>query len=49
MPTVVAFETLAELFINLSKKYKGTDKVAFARKPTSKSDYETIDWDTVLR
>ena len=47
MPTVVAFETLAELFLNLSKKYEGKDKVAFARKPTSNSDYETIDWDTV--
>lgn len=47
MPTVVAFETLTELFLQLAKKYRDTDKVAFARKPTSESDYETIEWDTV--
>lgn len=47
MPTVVAFETLTELFNNLSKKYRNTDKVAFARKPTSEGDYETISWATV--
>ena len=44
MPTVVAFETLTELFLNLEKKYKDKEKTAFARKPTTKADYETIDW-----
>lgn len=45
MPTVVAFETLTELFINLSKKYQHTGKTAFARKPSNNSNYETITWD----
>ncbi len=45
MPVVVPFETLTDLFLNLSKKYKGTDKTAFARKPTSNDDYEVITWD----
>jgi long-chain acyl-CoA synthetase len=47
MPTVVAFETLTELFLNLRKKYKGTDKTAFARKPANDAPYETITWDKV--
>ncbi|PAU95738.1 long-chain fatty acid--CoA ligase [Aliifodinibius salipaludis] len=47
MPTVVAFETLTELFLNLSKKYKGTEKTAFARKPQTDEPYETITWDQV--
>lgn len=47
MPTVVAFETLTDLFINLSKKYAGTGKTAFGRKPDPNGSYETIDWDTV--
>jgi long-chain acyl-CoA synthetase len=47
MPTVVAFETLTDLFLNLSKKYKGTDKTAFARKPKTDEPYETINWDQI--
>lgn len=47
MATVVAFETLTDLFLNLSKKYKGTDKTAFARKPKTDEPYETIPWDQV--
>lgn len=47
MPTVVAFETLTDLFLNLSKKYKGTDKTAFARKLKTDEPYETITWDQV--
>ncbi len=47
MPTVVAFETLTDLFLNLAKKYKGTDKTAFARKPKTDEPYETITWDQV--
>lgn len=47
MPTVVAFETLTDLFLNLTKKYRGTDKTAFARKPKTDEPYETITWDQV--
>lgn len=47
MPTVVAFETLTELFTNLSKKYAGKEKTAFGRKPDPNGSYETIDWDLV--
>jgi long-chain acyl-CoA synthetase len=47
MPTVVAFETLTELYQNLAKKYAGTTKTAFARKPTSDAEYESITWDQV--
>lgn len=47
MPTVVAFETLPELFTSLSKKYSNTDKIAFGRKPDPDGEYETIDWNEV--
>lgn len=47
MPTVVPFETLTDLFLNLSKKYEGTGKTAFARKAGPAEPYETIDWDEV--
>jgi long-chain acyl-CoA synthetase len=47
MPTVVAFETLTDLFLTLSKKYRKTDKVAFARKPSNDEPYEEIRWDQV--
>lgn len=47
MPAVVAFETLSELFLNLSHKYRGTEKTAFAYKPSTDVGYETITWDEV--
>jgi len=47
MPTVVAFETLTELFLNLTKKYEDQNKTAFARKPSTNEPYETIGWDQV--
>lgn len=47
MPAVVAFETLTELFQNLRKKYQGNQKTAFARKPKTNAEYETIKWDQV--
>lgn len=47
MPTVVAFETLTDLFTNLSQKYAGAGKTAFGRKPDPNGTYETIDWDLV--
>lgn len=47
MPIVVAFETLTELFNNLSAKYESTGKVAFGRKPDPNGEYETISWHEV--
>jgi len=47
MPTIVPFETLNDLFVNLTKKYDGTTKTAFARKPGSGQEYESILWDEV--
>lgn len=47
MPTIVPFETLSELFFNLSKKYNGTDKSPFYYKPTPSSEYKPIKWDQV--
>lgn len=47
MPTIVPFETLTELFINLSQKYKDTEKNPFYFKPTPDSEYQPIKWDQV--
>ncbi|NIQ04935.1 MAG: long-chain fatty acid--CoA ligase, partial [Candidatus Korarchaeota archaeon] len=47
MPTVVPFETLTELFLNLSQKYNGTDKKPFYYKPSPDQPYEPILWDQV--
>lgn len=47
MPTIVPFETLTELFINLSRKYKGVGKKPFYFKPTPDAEYQPIDWDQV--
>ncbi len=47
MPTIVPFETLTELFINLSQKYKDTEKTPFHFKPTPDSEYQPIKWDQV--
>jgi len=47
MPTIVAFETITELYINLTKKYKNSDKTAFAFKPSPSSEYKKITWDMV--
>ncbi|MFP8488600.1 AMP-dependent synthetase/ligase [Gracilimonas sp. Q87] len=47
MPTVVPFETLTELFLNLSHKYSGTDKKPFYYKPTPDQPYVPIHWDQV--
>ncbi len=46
MPIVTGFDTIAELFHNLSLHWHGKNKTAFAYKPTSKDPYVTIDWDT---
>jgi long-chain acyl-CoA synthetase len=47
MPTLVAFETLTELYQNLTKKYEKSDKTAFAFKPSPDADFKTLTWDTV--
>jgi long-chain acyl-CoA synthetase len=47
MPTLVAFETLTDLYLNLTKKYENSDKTAFAYKPSPDSDYKSVTWDTV--
>lgn len=47
MPTLVAFETLTELYQNLTKKYENSTKTAFAFKPTPDAEYKTITWDKV--
>ncbi len=47
MPTLVAFETLTDLYQNLIQKYENSPKTAFAFKPTPDDDYKTVSWDTV--
>lgn len=47
MPTVVAFETLTDLYQNLIKKYENSDKTAFAYKPSPDEVYKAVTWDTV--
>ncbi|MCC5906125.1 MAG: long-chain fatty acid--CoA ligase [Balneolaceae bacterium] len=47
MPALVAFETLTDLYQNLIKKYENSDKTAFAYKPSPKSEYKPVTWDTV--
>ncbi|REL29073.1 long-chain fatty acid--CoA ligase [Rhodohalobacter sp. SW132] len=47
MPTIVAFETISELFENLVAKYEKSDKTAFAFKPSADEPYKTITWSEV--
>lgn len=47
MPTLVAFETLTELYLNLVQKYENSDKTAFAFKPDPTAEYKSIPWNTV--
>jgi long-chain acyl-CoA synthetase len=47
MPTLVAFETLTDLYQNLTEKYKNSSKTAFAFKPSPDEPYKTITWDEV--
>lgn len=49
MPVVVAFDTIAELYTNLVKKYSGTEKTAFAYKPVSAKEFEGVTWDQVKK
>ena len=48
MPTIVPFETLAELTVNLASKYAGNNKAVFYRKPDPSSEYTPIYWDQVI-
>lgn len=47
MPIIVPFETLTELFKNLTKKYVGQQKAAFYHKLDPKGSYEPVYWDQV--
>jgi len=47
MSTIVAFETLTDLFQNLVTKYEKSDKTAFAYKPSTDEAYRTISWGEV--
>ncbi|MFU8813282.1 MAG: AMP-dependent synthetase/ligase [Balneolaceae bacterium] len=47
MPAIVAFETLTDLYQNLVKKYKNSEKTAFAYKPSPDQPYKSIPWDSV--
>ena len=49
MPIVVAFDTIAELYTNLVKKYANSSKTAFAYKPGPGQEYETVDWNQVKK
>jgi len=44
MSTIVAFETLTELFLNLVTKYENSDKTAFAYKPSPQEGYKPVTW-----
>lgn len=47
MPIIVPFETLTDLFLNLSKKYAGKNKAVFHHKLNPKGSYEPVYWDQV--
>ncbi len=47
MPTLVAFETLTDLYQNLTQKYENSPKTAFAFKPSPNDEYKTVTWDQV--
>lgn len=47
MPIIVPFETLTDLFLNLSKKYAGKNKAVFHHKLDPKGSYEPVFWDQV--
>jgi len=49
MPTVVSFDTLTDLYQNLSSTYIGTGKTAFAYKPSRDNDYKQISWSEATR
>lgn len=48
MPIVVPFETLSDLFKNISKKYLGQNKPAFHHKLDPNGSFEPVYWDQVV-
>ncbi len=44
MSTIVAFETITDLYKNLVLKYENSDKTAFAYKPSPDEGYKPITW-----
>ena len=48
MPIIVPFETLADLYKNLAKKYAGNNKAAFHHKKDPSGGYEPVYWDQVV-
>ncbi|MEX1063398.1 MAG: AMP-binding protein, partial [Balneolaceae bacterium] len=49
MPTTVPFETIADLYIYLVRKYKNSSKTAFGYKSSEESGYKTVTWDETER
>lgn len=45
MPTLVAFETITDLYLNLTKKYKNSSKTAFAYKESGETGFREVTWD----
>ncbi len=48
MPTIIPFETIADIPVNLANKYVGNQKAAFHFKPNPTSSYTPIYWDQVI-
>lgn len=47
MPTIVPFDTLTDLYVNLSKKYAGQNKAVFHHKLDASIGFEPVYWDQV--
>jgi long-chain acyl-CoA synthetase len=47
MPLLIAFDTLTELYKELTTRFQFSDKIAFARKTGPGEPYSTITWDHV--
>ena len=47
MPTIVPFDTLTDLYTNLSKKYAGQNKAGFHHKLDASNGYEPVYWDQI--
>lgn len=45
MSIIVPFNTIPELFLNVSSHYSGKPKTAFAFKPKGSNEYKPISWD----
>ena len=47
MPTIIPFDTLTDLYVNLSKKYAGQNKAVFHHKLDTSIGFEPVYWDQV--